>query len=169
MFLSERTSRALDILVGGFFNLNRTTDRMVSVMQNKWSMPVAADIVHHNLAHIWPLMADIVSGFKDEYNLTTVYPETHKDDRGYDNLYDMMDVMLREVGSMYDMIKQAYDIAVEEHDFNAMVMLQGLMEKMTKLIGQVITLRDKAEQMPEGYDTYDFHIKDWGIVGVELA
>ena len=168
MFLSNRTSRALDILVGGFFNLNRTTDRMVSIMQNKWSMPVAADIIHHNLAHIWPLMADIVSGFKDEYNLTTVYPETHKDDRDYENLFDMMETMLREVGAMYDMIKQAYAIANEEHDFNAIVMLHGLMDKMTKLIGQIMTLRDKAEQMPEDYDTYDAHIKPWGIVGVEL-
>lgn len=121
MMLSDKTSEALDILVGACFDLNRTTDRMCSWMNNVWSMPQATDIIHHKLAHLWPLMADIISGFKDQYNLTTYYPETHGDKR-----------------------------------------------KLTEIISQTIQLRDKAEQMPTDYDKFDFHIKDWGIVGVEL-
>ena len=34
MFLSEKTSEALDELVGACFDMNRTIDRMCSVMQN---------------------------------------------------------------------------------------------------------------------------------------
>lgn len=168
MMLSDKTSDALDVLVGACFDMNRTMDRMTSIMQNVWSMPQAADIFHHKLAHLWPLLADEVSGFKDQYNMTTVYPETHRDGREYKNLFDMMSVLLKEVEGVYEIVRQTYYIAKENRDFNANVMLQDFMRKLTIVISQIITLRDKAERMPTDYDTYDFRIKDWGIVGVEL-
>lgn len=168
MMLSNKTSDALDVLVGACFDMNRTMDRMTSIMQNVWSMPQAADIFHHKLAHLWPLLADEVSGFKDQYNMTTVYPETHRDGREYKNLFDMMSVLLKEVEGVYEIVRQTYYIAKENRDFNANVMLQDFMRKLTTVISQIITLRDKAERMSTDYDTYDFHIKDWGIVGVEL-
>lgn len=168
MMLSNKTSDALDVLVGACFDMNRTMDRMTSIMQNVWSMPQAADIFHHKLAHLWPLLADEVSGFKDQYNMTTVYPETHRDGREYKNLFDMMSVLLKEVEGVYEIVRQTYYIAKENRDFNANVMLQDFMRKLTIVISQIITLRDKAERMPTDYDTYDFRIKDWGIVGVEL-
>lgn len=168
MMLSDKTSDALDVLVGACFDMNRTMDRMVSIMQNVWSMPQAAEICHIKLSHLWPLLADEVSGFKDQYNMTTVYPETHRDGREYKDLLDMMSVLLKEVEGIYEIVRQTYYIAKENRDFNANVMLQDFMRKLTIVISQIITLRDKAEQMPTDYDTYDFHIKDWGIVGVEL-
>lgn len=168
-FLSDKTSEALDILVGKFFDLNRSFDRAVSVMQNSFSMPQAADIIHHNLAHLWPLMADEVSGFKDQYNVLTYYPETHGDNRTYSNLYEMMSTLLQEVMDTYEMIKMVYQIAKENGDFNANAFLMRLMRLMSIVIGQVITLRDKSEQMPDKYDTYDKHISVWGIDGVDLT
>ena len=93
MSISFKTSEALDLLVGKSFDLNRTFDRAVSIMQNKWCMPNAANIIHHNLAHLFPLLADVISGFKDNWSLTTVYPETHMDDRDYDNLLSMMTIL----------------------------------------------------------------------------
>lgn len=168
MMLSEKTSEALDILVGALFDLHRTMDRQVSWMQNIWAMPQSAEICHQKLAHLFPLLADEISSFKDKYNLTTVYPETHRDAREYRDLFDMMGTLYDEVESVYEIVKQTYYIAKEERDFNVNAMLQDFMEKFTDVISQVITLRDKAEQMPTDYDAYDFHIKDWGIIGVEL-
>lgn len=168
MYLSDKTSEALDEIVGGFFSLNRSWDRAVSIMQNKWAMPQAADILHHRLAHIFPLLADVVSGFKDEWNVPTIYPDTHRDARDYADLKDMMETLVRECGDVYEMVKMTYKIAKDEGDLNACAMLLGLVEKLTTIMGQVLTLRDKAEQMPTGYDAYDAHIDDWGIVGVEI-
>lgn len=168
MFLSDKTSEALDEVVGAFFDLNRSFDRACSVMMNKWSMPQASDIIHHKLAHLWPLMADVVSGFKDEYNVLTYYPQTHADGRDYSNLFDMMETLLKETGEVYDMIKMTYGVAKENGDLNANAMLQRLTRLMTVAIGQVITLRDKAEQLSVEFDQYDRHITSWHIDGVNL-
>lgn len=169
MNISFKTSEALDLLVGKSFDLNRTFDRAVSIMQNKWCMPHAADIIHHNLAHLFPLLADVISGFKDNWNVTTVYPETHKDDRDYDNLLSMMTILKNEILDFYEMIKMTYKLAEEENDFNAMAMLMDLMNKLTIVVAQVFTLYDKAEQMPTDFDVFDNHISQWGIKGLNLG
>ena len=169
MSISLKTSESLDLLVGKAFDLNRSFDRAVSIMQNKWCMPNAANIIHHNLAHLFPLLADVISGFKDNWNLTTVYPETHKDDRDYANLLDMMTILENEVLDFYEMVKMVYKIAEEESDFNAMAMLIDFMNKLTIIVSQMYTLRDKAEQMPTGWDIFDNHISSWGINGLDLG
>ena len=169
MSISLKTSESLDLLVGKAFDLNRSFDRAVSIMQNKWCMPNAANIIHHNLAHLFPLLADVISGFKDNWNFTTVYPETHKDDRDYANLLEMMTILENEVLDFYEMVKMVYKIAEEESDFNAMAMLIDFMNKLTIIISQMYTLRDKAEQMPTGWDIFDNHISSWGINGLDLG
>lgn len=168
MGFSQKTSEALDLLVGKAFDLNRSFDRAVSIMQNKWCMPHASDIIHHNLAHLFPLLADIISGFKDNWNITTVYPETHKDDRDYINLAVMMNTLNNEVLDYYLMIKMVYDIAEEEKDFNVMAMLIDFMNKITIVVSQMNTLKDKADQLQTEFDTYDNHISEWGINGLNL-
>lgn len=169
MSISLKTSESLDLLVGKAFDLNRSFDRAVSIMQNKWCMPNAANIIHHNLAHLFPLLADVISGFKDNWNLTTVYPETHKDDRDYSNLLDMMMILKNEVLDFYEMIKMVYKIAEEENDFNTMAMLIDFMNKLTIVVSQMYTLKDKAEQMPTDWDTFDNHISQWGINGLNIG
>lgn len=169
MSISLKTSESLDLLVGKAFDLNRSFDRAVSIMQNKWCMPNAANIIHHNLAHLFPLLADVISGFKDNWNLTTVYPETHKDDRDYSNLLNMMTILRNEVLDFYEMIKMVYKIAEEENDFNAMAMLIDFMNKLTIIVSQMCTLKDKAEQMPTDWDTFDNHISQWGINGLNIG
>lgn len=168
MMLSDKTSGALDYLVGAYFDLNRTFDRAVSVMEVKFAMPNAANIIHHKLAHLWLLMADVASDFKHQWNVMTAYPETHRDARDYQNLEDMMATLLKETLDVYEIIKQAYAISKEEGDFNANAMLQELMRDMNKVVAQVVVLDDKAKQMPTDFDNYDRHIDSWGIVGIEL-
>lgn len=169
MIISEKTNESLDLLVGKAFDLNRSFDRAVSIMQNKWCMPHAADIIHHNLAHLFPLLADVISGFKDSWNLTTVYPETHEDKRDYNNLFDMMGTLHEEVIDFYLMIKMVYNLAETERDFNVVAMLVNFMNQLTIVVSQVYTLKDKAEQMPTDYDKFDNHISEWGIIGINLG
>ena len=168
MLISNETSEALDILVGKMFDLNRSFDRAVSWMQNVWSMPQASDIVHHKLAHLFPLLADLFTEIKDRSNVTSVYPETHRDGREYQNLLGMFETLLKECSDGYEMIVRVEDIAISHKDKNVLADMVNFMQKYNELMGQVITLRDKAEQLPTSYDEFDRHIKSWGIKGVSL-
>ena len=166
MLISKETSKDLDTLYGQFFNLNSLFDRAVSVMLNDWAMVQASDIIHHRLAHLFPLLADKVSEIKDNYDISSVRPvvEAHTED--YSNLADMFDTLLDECVATYDMIKLVNKGALERDDINVHAELMSLVIDFSKIIGQILTLDNKAHQMSEDFDTFDEHIDDWGIVGL---
>ena len=166
MLITKETNKDLDTLYGQFFNLNSLFDRAVSVMLNDWAMVQASDIIHHKLAHLFPLMADMVSEIKDDFDESSVRPEVMPHTEVYDGLADMFDRLLDECVATYDMIRLANKGALERDDINVHAELMFLMRSFNKVIGQVITLNNKAHQISD-FDTFDFRIKDWGIVGLE--
>lgn len=167
MEISEKTSESLDLLTAKFFDLNRSADRIASLLQNEYAMPQTSDGFHHKIAHAYPLIADMVTEIKDRWNMSSVYDATHKDDRTYLNLEDMFGSFLRENVEAYEMIKLTYNIAVSEGDFNVQADLVAFMQMFNRIIAQIITLHDKAEQMPNDYARFDQYFKNFGIVGLE--
>lgn len=168
MLIHEETSEALDVLYGAFFDLNATLDRVASVMLNDFSMPNAGEIVHLNISHTMPLLADVVSEIKDNYNLSSIRPEVHKDDRNYSNLSDMFSTVLKEFSEVYEIMNKVVDIAIAHRDRNVTSDMYRLFRKYNIIMGQVNTLNDKAHQMPTDFDKFDFNISKWGIKGVKL-
>lgn len=168
MLIHEETSEALDVLYGAFFDLNATLDRVASVMLNDFSMPNAGEIVHLNISHTMPLFADVVSEIKDNYNLSSIRPEVHKDDRNYSNLSDMFSTVLKEFSEVYEIMNKVVDIAIAHRDRNVTSDMYRLFRKYNIIMGQVNTLNDKAQQMPTDFDKFDFNISKWGIKGVKL-
>jgi hypothetical protein len=167
MLIAKETSDALDILYGKFFDLNATLDRAVSILLNDWAMPQANDIIHHKIAHATPLLADLISEIKDNYNLASIRPAVHADSRNYANLADMFNTIVGEFEDTYQMIKMTDKIAKENNDENVHADLLDFMTIFNKFIGQMYTLRDKAVQMPDSYDEFDAHISMWGINGLD--
>jgi hypothetical protein len=166
MLINQRTSDSLDILYGEFFNINSLFDNAVSFMLNEWAMVQANDIIHHRLAHLFPLLADKISEIKDDYDVRSIRPEVPQHNETYSNLREMFDALYNECEAAYEMIIMTNKIAMEEGDINVHAGLMEFMRMYSKTIGQVITLKNKAEQMPNDFDTFDFRIKDWGIVGI---
>lgn len=166
MLINEQTSKELDILYGQFFNLNSGFDNAVSFMLNEWAMVQASEIIHQNLAHLFPLLADKVSEIKDDYDERSIRPVVSEHAESYDNLVDMFDALLEECTATYEMIKIVNNTAVENGDFNVHVGLISLMQDYNKVIGQVITLDNKAHQLVDDFISFDTYVKDWGIAGL---
>lgn len=78
----------------------------------------------------------------------------------------MFDTIYDEFEATYHMIVLTNKIALEEGDINVHAGLMSFMRTFNKVIGQIITLKNKADQGLD-FDTFDFRIKDWGIVGLE--
>lgn len=167
MLINLETSEALDILYGSFFQLNALLDRVQSVLNNDFTMPNASKYIH-NLAHNCNGLADVVSEIKDNYNLSSIRPEVHKDDRNYSNLADMFSTVLKEFSEVYEIMNKVVDIAIAHRDRNVTSDMYRLFRKYNIIMGQVNTLNDKAQQMPTDFDRFDFNISKWGIKGVKL-
>lgn len=168
MLINEETSKALDILYNQFFNLNAVYDNAVSYMLNKWCMPNASNIIHKNLAHIFPVLADKISEIKDNYDVRSIRTELPRHDEEYEDLSDMMNTLYDYCESAYKILQQTSRIAMDNNDLNVLCDLVQFTNTFNKIMGQVITLQNKAEQMPTEYDRFDRHIEMWGIVGLEV-
>lgn len=167
MLINEKTSKDLDTLYGQFFNLNSCFDNAVSYMLNDWAMVKASEIIHKNLAHLFPLMADKVSEIKDNFDERSVRFAVEEHTETYENLIDMFDKLLDECKVTYEMIKLVNKGAMENGDLNVHADLLDLVKDFNKVIGQVITLNNKAHQLIDMYDMFDAHIDEWGIVGLK--
>lgn len=168
MLINEKTSKELDILYGQMFSLNSVFDNACSFMLNEWAMVQAENIIHHNLAHLFPLLADKVSGIKDDYDMRSIRPVVPEHSETYENLVDMFDKLLDECTATYEMIKIVNNTAIENGDFNVQVGLISLMQDYSKVYGQVLTLNNKAHQLVDNFERFDAHIDNWGIVGLEM-
>lgn len=166
MLISKKTSDALDILYGQFFNLNSLLDNAVSYMLNEWAMVQASEIVHLRLAHVQPILADKISEIKDDYDERSIRPEVPKHNETYSSLKEMFDYIYDEFAATYRMIVLTNKIALEDGDINVHAGLMGFMRIFNKVIGQIITLKNKADQNID-FNTFDFMIKDWKIVGLD--
>ena len=165
MLISEETSKALDLLYNQFFNLNSLYDNAVSYMLNEWCMPNASNIIHHNLAHTFPVMADMISEIKDNYDVKSIRVAIPNHDEEYEDLLDMTNTMYEYCANTYIMLKTASKVAMDNGDLNVLSDLVDFTSKFNKIMGQVITLKGKAEQITD-FDKFDRHIDKWGIVGL---
>lgn len=166
MLINKATSDALDVLYNQFFNLNALFDNAVSYMLNEWCMPNASNIIHHNLAHGFPIMADMISEIKDNYDERSIRTEIPRHDEEYEDLSDMMNTLYEYCDKTYQLLKEVSRIAMDNNDLNVLCDLVNFTNLFNKIMGQVITLQNKAEQMPTEYDRFDRHIDKWGIVGI---
>lgn len=164
--ISNDTSDALDILYNQFFTLNSIFDNAVSYMLNEWCMPNASNIIHLNLAHTFPLLADKVSEIKDTYNLRSIRLDIDKHDETYLNLEDLTKTLVDNCNVVQSMFVSVFKIANENAEISVISQLIDVQKDFNKLYAQVLTLHDKAKQMPEEYDKFDRHISTWGIVGL---
>lgn len=163
MLMSKETSEALDILYGEFFNCNSLLDNCQSIMQNVWTMPQASDILHHQYAHPVTQLADFISAIKDNYNLRSIRTEVPRHAEDYDDLLDMMEHVLEEFTNIYKMINLTIQVAHEHGDYNAYSDLLDFLTLYNKIYGNVVTLRDKAQQLPKDYVRYDRYITSWHV------
>ena len=77
MIVTQKTQDAVEQLIGQAFFMNRKIDRMVSVLGVKFAYNNTANLIHLNIAHYFPILADIL-GEKclERYNIPVYYPAT---------------------------------------------------------------------------------------------
>lgn len=165
MLMSERTKHAIDLCVQRMFYMNRVMDNLVSNMAINWSMYKATNLIHHNLAHLYPLIADKFSDIQQKFNERTFYLDTPGDTTEYSSLEEGFQRALDELMITNDTIIDAIEIAKEEGDINVKVLLEDELEDMTQVIEQHILLRDKAKQYGDNYKSFDKHIDAFFFLG----
>lgn len=155
MWISDSTKKGLDLLVQNMFMLNRIWDRGLSELGVKFAMSKFDSIYHPNIAHSFPLLADVFSGVQGKFNVTTAYLQTPEDITEYKNPIEFFERNLMEHKKSYELLKEVIVIAVDNGDINAEVALKDFLKGFNNFIAQAILLRDKSVAYKcDGTDTF---------------
>ena len=143
--ISKDIKTSLEKIISHCFYGNRILDRMCSILSVTFVMPITSNILHHKLAHLYPILADDISEYMDARDCTTIYEETPKGDQDYDTALDCFNKILEINLGLESLVKDSIILTQKANDYSTKVMLEKFLLKVTNITKDILLLVDKAE------------------------
>lgn len=159
--IHNSTLSKLDELSQRFFWMNKKIDRMKSVLDVSFTMPILAGLVHEKLAHMYPLLADKVSDIQEMFNYDANYLGVEAATEYYDSVQEMMEKLYEWTLETNNLIREAANVALSEGDFNVYTRLLDIADEYSNYVSNAILLRDKAEGYGDELMSMDKDSKKW--------
>lgn len=164
--LTKEIKESLEKVISHCFYANRILDRICSVLSVSFVMPITSNILHHKLAHRYPILADVVSDYMDSRDCTTIYGETVKGDQEYENYLECFNKVLEINLELEKLIKDSIELALKIGDYTTKVYLEKFLLDITPITKDILFLVDKAEMYGDnetGMMRFDHDITDFNI------
>lgn len=164
--LTAEIKESLEKVISHCFYANRIVDRICSVLSVSFVMPTTSNIIHHKLAHLYPVLADVISDYMDSRDCTTIYGETVKGDQDYDNYLDCFNKILEINLELEKLTKDSIELAMKTGDFATKVYLEKFLLDIIPITKDILFLVDKAELYGDndlGMMRFDHDITDFNI------
>lgn len=158
MLISSKTIKEINLVSQQCFWINRVIDRAVSVMSTKFGLAQTSKVIHQELAHKYPILADDVNEILDMFNEGIDYLNTPENRFDYDNIVELFQTILDENIALYELTKRAINVARLEGDINVESHLLDFARTLNSYVAICITLRDKAQEMEFNLSLFDFVI-----------
>lgn len=161
--IPDQVNSALDSIVTKCFEGNRIADRGMSILSVKFAMNNTEKILHPKLAHLFPMLADMVSGFQDGRGALTAYGFTPEDISDYETPLDFFNKILNYCQDLEGLISESIEIS-SSSDIVTYVFLIKFLRKVSRVTAQCLLLVDKAEIYNDDHMAFDHRIEDFIIL-----
>ena len=170
MIVSKPTQDALMGLIKQCFVENRKFDRMVSVLGVKFAMNKASGLIHHGMAHYFPVLSDKIGELcLERYNISVLYGETPSGVEDYAQATDIIHEIERRTLEFQTIMMGCAKIAFDNNDIHVYADLLDLLEGVNELVEQAILLSDKIDYYGENrIQAFDHDVDHfWVLKGEE--
>ena len=163
-------SSGIDDIIAKCFEINRTLDRAVSVLDVKFGLKITANLVHHNLAHpiIGSDFADFLSDYKNKMEDMVIYKSTFAGDKDYRSPLDIFveyrDMLLSLRDYCYDVLEEAS----QRGDHMSKRVINKFIYKLIPYIdiaNTLITVYSKFADTPFGVQMFDSVVDEYFELG----
>ena len=129
------------------FTANRYMDRICSVLNCDFAMCNTSELLHLNVAHYYPILADKI-GEKclERYNISILYGETPSGNASYENFKDTISDALVVSNDIVNKMQECIELAQNTRTYFIVSELLELLNDVNKIREQLILLDDKANQ-----------------------
>ena len=166
--LTKDIKASLENIVTHCFYANRILDRICSILSVKFVMSNTSNIIHHKLAHRYPILADGISDYMDARDCTTIYGETPIGNQDYDNYLECFNKILEINLELEKKVKESIELAQNNSDYTTKVYLEDYLLNIIPITSDILLLVDKAEMYGDNKLSsmkFDHDISDFGIFG----
>jgi hypothetical protein len=136
----------------------------MSILDVKFTMNKTSDILHSKLAHLFPLLGDVVSDYQSARNCLTIYGETPKDDSDYSNPKEFFEKILEFMQDLESLCHEAYVLSLSSEDIITLSFIQKFSRLLIPVTAQCLLLADKAETYKGDWMKFDHDIDDFIIL-----
>lgn len=164
--LTSELKGLLENIVSHCFYSNRIIDRICSIMSVRFVMSNTSNMIHHKLAHLYPLLADKISDYMDSRDCTTIYGATIAGDQEYEDYIECFRTMLELNLDLESRVKDTIVVAEKSGDYSTKVYLENFLLELIPITKDIMLLTDKAEMygdsdlnaMKFDHDIYTFNV-----------
>lgn len=142
--IHEETLIALDKMSQRFFWMNKKLDRIKSVLDVDFTMPVLSGLIHENLAHKYPLLADEINDIQEKFNYSANYLGVEGATEEYSTVLEMMEKLHTWTVETNEQLNQTIEVAKRNGDWNVFWKLSPISIQYSDYISNAILLKDKA-------------------------
>lgn len=165
MIVTQQTQDAVEQLIGRAFFMNRKIDRMVSVLGVKFAYNNTSSLIHLNIAHFFPLVADTL-GEKclERYNIPVYYPATPDGKEDYQSVSEIIHRLEELLLEYQTMLMGACKVAMDNNDIHVYADLLDVLKEFNMYVEQGILLTDKIDSYGN-VQAFDHDINKFWILG----
>lgn len=161
MLIHDETKRKMDMMAQRFFWMNKKLDRIKSVMNTKFAMPLLANKIHLELAHTYPILADKINDIEEMFNFDAEYYGVEGATEQYESVEQMIGQIYEWTLETNDILTELAMVAKNNGDFVVYKLLSPVIVEYARYVENAILLVDKKELYGENLHDMDDNCEKW--------
>ena len=153
--MTDEMNESINVLMQTLFGANAIADNVVYQLENIYAMPHASDIVHHNYAHLFPIIADDVNKIQILRDTRGTRKPVIGSENQYGSVLECFEALIGAVQSVESAFCDSLDLTEELDDKVVRIHLENVYISTVPLTKQALVWRAKAEQYAGDYRLLD--------------
>ena len=158
MRMSVKSYEKMNALVGRCFNANAIIDNLAYSLDYHYYTKIA-DLVHHNVAHVMPVWADLISDEMLRLSARPVRKDINGYEKDYDDLKEIFKVLLETLEDIRYATRDLIESADLDGDDEVRIFGEEFLMKVHVFIKQADEWLNAAQKLDP--QTLNIHIDDY--------
>lgn len=157
----------MNVVSQKLFKANAVMDCISSRIDTVFGMPKASEILHHRIAHKFPLLADIITEYLGKRNYAVYYGSIPQINYRYEKPSEYFWEFVNIMGEIRDDVNNAIDLAEKIKDYSATDMLSSFLSNYVDLYTKqafIIYYQSIQEEELGNLSAFNSHFEDLMII-----
>lgn len=165
--IDNSLGQAMNVVSQKLFKANAVLDCISSRLDTVFGMPKASEILHHRLAHKFPLLADIITEYLGKRNYAVYYGLIPQINYRYDKPSEYFWEFINIMGEIRDDVSHAIQLSETVNDYSASDILASFMSEYIDLYTKqafILYYQSIEEEEKGNLSSFNSHFEDLIII-----